>query len=476
MWSELLRSDVSSAEDYERLAQRVVEVYESGDARFREHIKNRSARVTESTGQSFDADNFDLAMARAFVADEIGFSSWDALSDEISDPTNRKYPILFHYAIAALWRGDFTALDQTIGGDDAFFEKIVDWYENGYLNAEPETMEEAFAAACWLGHVRSAEFLLNKGVDPYAGMRTGLSGFHWAASSGKLDVIKLLVERKVPMEVKSMYDSTPLGQALWSAINENSPDHAEIIETLVMNGAHVWPGTLEWWEEQEVQEKDTKEKVSRVLKGHSDFVERRKTADQAVATAERSGDKKQFADALKSLANILRRPPFGRDEANELYTRAAALYAELGLYLEEAWCKRHIGINHEYANRLEEAERFYDDALELYRKHSREDDLNYANAVRYVAVIKERLGKKQASAQLWEEAHERYNRIAGGTLVEGIAEAAAWLTILAIETKDLDRARQFFARAQDASARSTDPDTHKFIEDVRQRLENASIS
>jgi tetratricopeptide (TPR) repeat protein len=243
-----------------------------------------------------------------------------------------------------------------------------------------------------------------------------------------------------------------------------------------MNGAHVWPGTLEWWEEQEVQEKDTKEKVSRVLKGHSDFVERRKTADQAVATAERSGDKKQFADALKSLANILRRPPFGRDEANELYTRAAALYAELGLYLEEAWCKRHIGINHEYANRLEEAERFYDDALELYRKHSREDDLNYANAVRYVAVIKERLGKKQASAQLWEEAHERYNRIAGGTLVEGIAEAAAWLTILAIETKDLDRARQFFARAQDASARSTDPDTHKFIEDVRQRLENASIS
>lgn len=476
MWSETLRSDASTTADYEQLAQSVVEGYESDDLRFREHIKNRADRVTESTGQAFDADNFDLAMAHAFVADEIGFPNWDSLVDSASDPTKRRYPLLFQYAIAALWRGDFTALDQTVGGADAFHEKVVEWYTKGYLNAEPETMAEAFAAACWLGHAKTAEFLLDKGVDPYAGMRSGLAGFHWAASSGKLDVIKLLVERKVPMEVKSMYDSTPLGQALWSAINENSPGHGEIIETLVMNGAHVWPGTLEWWQEQEVQDKDTKEKVSRVLKGHADFIERRKAAREVVATAESSGDKKQLADALKQLANILRRPPFGRDEANEVYGRAAALYEELGLHLEEAWCRRHIGINHEYAGRLGEAERLYDEALVLYREHSRDDDLNYANAVRYVAVIRERLGKKQESAKLWEEAYERYSKVGGGTIAEGIAEAAAWLTIIAIEAKDLDRARDWFARAQDASSRSTDPDTHKFVDEARQRLENNSIS
>jgi len=120
MCSEILRSDNSSAENYDVLAHGVVEVYRSKDDNFRQHIKDRARRVTETTGQEFDADNFDIEMARAFIADEIGFTGWEELIQAVNDPERRKYPILFHYAMAALWRGGFTALEQTLGGPDVF--------------------------------------------------------------------------------------------------------------------------------------------------------------------------------------------------------------------------------------------------------------------------------------------------------------------------------------------------------------------
>jgi len=182
-----------------------------------------------------------------------------------------------------------------------------------------------------------------------------------------------------------------------------------------------------------------------------------------------------LADALKELGNILRRPSFTRDAANKAYEQAAALYAELGLPLEEAWVKRHIGINHEYAGRLTEAEKFYDEALDLYRAHS-VDDLAYANAVRYPAVIKNRLGKRDESAILWEEACDRYSKVHPNGIGEGVAEAAAWLTIFAIEKGDLSSAKKWFAKASEASGNSGDPDTHKFIAEVRSRLEESEIT
>jgi hypothetical protein len=97
--------------------------------------------------------------------------------------------------------------------------------------------------------------------------------------------------------------------------------------------------------------------------------------------------------------------------------------------------------------------------------------LNYANAVRYPAVIKNRLGKREESRELWEEACRRYENIHPNGLGEGVAEAAAWLTIFAIESGDVPLADKWFAKANEASSRSNDPDTHKFIDDVRKRLE-----
>lgn len=129
---------------------------------------------------------------------------------------------------------------------------------------------------------------------------------------------------------------------------------------------------------------------------------------------------------------------------------------------------RHDGLREEYAGRLEEAENLYDRALALYREYDKNDTLDYANAVRYPAVVKNLLGKRDESTELWDEAFRRYD--ANG-ISEGVAEAAAWLTIFAIERNDSGAAREWYAKASHASSRSNDPDTHKFVDDVRQRLE-----
>lgn len=149
-----------------------------------------------------------------------------------SDQPDRQ--LLFRDAVYHLDAGNYSLL-----------EELLDQHRLSLINllvaaGEPKvSMEQAFTWACMLGRTRDAEFLLDKGVDPLAGYNTGLNGFHYAASSGHLDIVKLLIERKVPKEVRNMYGGTVLGQAVWSAINEARPDHVGIIEALLDAGAKI---------------------------------------------------------------------------------------------------------------------------------------------------------------------------------------------------------------------------------------------
>ncbi len=186
-----------------------------------------------------------------------------------------------------------------------------------------------------------------------------------------------------------------------------------------------------------------------------------------VANARASGDKLALANQLKELGNIERRPPQLREDSNRTFAEAAGLYLELGMPLEAAWVIRHIGINHEHAEHLEEAERCYDESLEIFRKYATDNDPSYANTVRYPAVIKNRLGKREESSALWEEAVGRYS-IMDEPL--GVAEGSAWLTLFAIEKGDLERAREWFDTAESAAEKARDPDTDKWIAKVRTKL------
>lgn len=183
--------------------------------RIRQHLPyNKSAAP-----DSIQLDNAQLVIAR-----ENGFPSWAKFQEQL----------LFRDAVHHLDKGNYSLLEELL---DQHGLSLIDLLVTA---GEPKIpMERAFTWACMLGRTSDAAFLLEKGVDPLAGDNTGLNGFHYAASSGHLDVVKLLIERRVPLEVKNMYGGTVLGQAVWSAINESRADHLAIIEALLDAGANI---------------------------------------------------------------------------------------------------------------------------------------------------------------------------------------------------------------------------------------------
>jgi tetratricopeptide (TPR) repeat protein len=198
-----------------------------------------------------------------------------------------------------------------------------------------------------------------------------------------------------------------------------------------------------------------------------EFKLRLSAAKLLVSAARTGGSKLVLANALKELGNIERRPPQLREDADRTFAEAAALYRELEMPLEAAWVIRHIGINHEYAELLTDAEKYYDESLAVFRRHASDSDSNYANTVRYPAVIKNRIGKRDESTALWEEAVRRYDEMDQPL---GVAEGAAWLTIFAIEKGDMPLAREWFTKAEAAATTARDEDTDKWIAEVRARL------
>jgi hypothetical protein len=108
----------------------------------------------------------------------------------------------------------------------------------GWISKDRQ-MGQAFIHACLSGQTEVVDFLLEKRVDPSAGANTAQTGFHYAAHVGHLEIVKLLIARNVPMEMKNMYGGTVLGQTVWSALNEPKADHIPIIEALLTAGADI---------------------------------------------------------------------------------------------------------------------------------------------------------------------------------------------------------------------------------------------
>jgi ankyrin repeat protein len=131
--------------------------------------------------------------------------------------------------------------------------------------ATKKQMEQAFVWACMCGRTSVADFLLQKGVDPAAGASTGQTGLHMAADAGQLDTVKLLIERRAPLEAVNVHGGTVLGQALWSAANAPQPDHVAIIEVLLAAGATIADGSLAWLAQQEASP-SLKERIAEVLR------------------------------------------------------------------------------------------------------------------------------------------------------------------------------------------------------------------
>jgi hypothetical protein len=116
--------------------------------------------------------------------------------------------------------------------------------DNGRRKTAPrkKQLQSAFLYACGGGHKDVVQFLLTKGADLADGGRDGQTPLHWAVIDGQLEMVKLLLKYKPPLESRNMYGGTVLGQTLWSAAHGGDPKvYAEIIETLIAAGAIVPP-------------------------------------------------------------------------------------------------------------------------------------------------------------------------------------------------------------------------------------------
>jgi ankyrin repeat protein len=116
------------------------------------------------------------------------------------------------------------------------------FHEDGRMKASATKaqLENGFVAACTYGRTGIVEFLLRQGINIATRGRFGQTGLHGAAIGGQLDIIKLLLERRAPLEIENEYGGTVLGQTLYSAAHGGDPElYVAILEILIASGAKV---------------------------------------------------------------------------------------------------------------------------------------------------------------------------------------------------------------------------------------------
>jgi ankyrin repeat protein len=110
----------------------------------------------------------------------------------------------------------------------------------------------AWAAAC--GEREAVELLLDRGADPRGTDQNRMTALHWAAANKHLEIVKLLLRWKAPLEAKNAWGGTVLGSTGWFVANgswfpaahprgeearRTSDSYAEVFETLLQAGADV---------------------------------------------------------------------------------------------------------------------------------------------------------------------------------------------------------------------------------------------
>ena len=115
--------------------------------------------------------------------------------------------------------------------------------------ATKEQMKSGFNWACEYGWPNVVDFLLQRGIDVRERHR-GATGLHYAAYGAHVEIVKLLLERKAPVDVEDeRWSGTPLAWALHSWLNP-SPEIVrdgfyEVAALLVAAGSTVEPEWLD---------------------------------------------------------------------------------------------------------------------------------------------------------------------------------------------------------------------------------------
>jgi len=152
----------------------------------------------------------------------------------------------------------------------------------------------------------------------------------------------------------------------------------------------------------------------------------REQLSEAVALCRRGGDDRELAIALRRLGHA--EQDAGRDDvAVARYEEAVAAARRTGDPLLLAHAIRHVGDAHRARRRLSTAETCYDEALALYAAEDEPPALDYANAIRPMAILKEALGETDEARHLWQRAKALYAAV---PVAAGVAECDENLTRL----------------------------------------------
>jgi tetratricopeptide (TPR) repeat protein len=137
-----------------------------------------------------------------------------------------------------------------------------------------------------------------------------------------------------------------------------------------------------------------------------------------VALCRAAGDDRELATALRRLGHA--EQDAGRnDTAVARYEEAAVAARRTGDSLLEAHAVRHLADAHRSSGRLADAEASYDEALALYAAKDEPPALDYANALRPMAILKEALGETGEALHLWQQAKSLYAAV---PVAAGVAE------------------------------------------------------
>ena len=156
----------------------------------------------------------------------------------------------------------------------------------------------------------------------------------------------------------------------------------------------------------------------------ADLIRRRLT--RAVGLCRRAGDPRALVTALGRLGH-LEHDADHRDDAVGRHEEAVAVARAATDPMLLAHAVRHLADAYRSTGRLAEAETCYNEALALYAAEDEPPALDYANALRPLALLKEMQGRTDEARNLWRRARALYARI---PIPAGKAECDEHLTRL----------------------------------------------
>lgn len=167
---------------------------------------------------------------------------------------------------------------------------------------------------------------------------------------------------------------------------------------------------------------DTRELIECALEARKEknLPEAKRCWSEVVPLCRQAGQRSALIRSLRGLAQIECDLGHG-DDALPLYEEAVTLCRLEGDPLLLAHTVRHLGDIHRRAGRWPQAEPCYAEALALYRGSDETAPLDLANAIRSMAILKEKTGAIGEAKSLWGEAGRLYESI---QVSEGVAESA----------------------------------------------------